>query len=74
MERLLSNEDYITDTVFTLIADIRDPEFDTTLEDLEVVNEDYISLKRKTHKASEMVDILILQAVNSQVFVWCLLE
>ena len=45
LANLLKNHDYISDTVFSLVADIKDPEFDSTLEDLEVVSEEAISIK-----------------------------
>ena len=47
MEKLLKNKDYLTDTVFSLICDIKDPELNQTLEDLEVVTEDQISFESR---------------------------
>ena len=55
MNKLLKNEEYIKDTVFCMIADIKDPEFDKTLEELNVVQFELISIKSINNKYYEIV-------------------
>ena len=55
MNKLLKNEEYIKDTIFCIIADIKDPEFDRTLEELEVVQFELISIRGTNNKFYEIV-------------------
>ena len=55
MQQLLKNQDYITSTTFDVIRDIKDPEFDCSLEDLKVISESEISIKGFSKKSSNQV-------------------
>ena len=39
------NDDHLKTVVFDIISEIKDPEFNKTLEDLSIVSVDYITVK-----------------------------
>ena len=58
MQQLLKNKDYITSTTFDVIRDIKDPEFDCSLEVLKVISETEISIKGKNKKNLNQVFLI----------------